>query len=145
MQAKEYVLGVTDMILSIKGCLGIFLKPMTFMRNPEISIITVDDLVENIKKGLEKCAGSSHKYSFMVVESFPKFIRATQSLELTVPGIRSKHSFTVHTGGVLASQLSCQACTVSDLCHVCKKTKPSVTSKKMQQAWAEFEKDDMER
>ena len=163
VQAKENVLGVTEDDPEYHRVSWDFLEAneaknesdtigglsktalrMTLMRNPDISIITADDLVENIKKGLEKCAGSSHKYSFMVVESFPKFIRATQSLELTVPGIRSKHSFTVHEGGVLASQLSCQACTVSDLCHVCKKNEPSVTSEKMQQAWAEFEKDDME-
>ena len=32
---------------------------ITVMRNPDISIITADELVENIKKGLEKFAGSS--------------------------------------------------------------------------------------
>ena len=50
---------------------------MTLMRNPDIFIITADELVENIKKGLEKFAGSSQKYSLMVVKSFFKFNGAT--------------------------------------------------------------------
>ena len=56
----------------------------------------------------------------MVFESFPKFDRVQDFLELTVPGVRSKHSFTVYNGGVLVSQLSCQTCTVSSLCEPCK-------------------------
>ena len=93
------------------------------MRNPHISIITTDELVENIKKGLEKFAGSSQKYSLMVVKSFFKFNGATQSLTLTVPGIRFKH---------------CQSCKTCDLCHWCKQIEPFVTSKK------KFKKDGLE-
>ena len=93
------------------------------MRNPDISIITADELVENIKKGLEKFAGSSQKYSLMVVKSFFKFNGATQSLKLTVPGIRLKH---------------CKTCRVPDLCHWCKQIELFVTSKK------KFKKDGLE-
>ena len=116
----------------------------TLMRNPDIAIITADDLVDAIKLGLEKSVGSSEKYSFLVIESFPKFTRVRKTLELTVPGIRSKHSFTVHEGGVLASQLTCQACTVSVLCDMCRKQDAAVPLRKVEQALAEFERNDDE-
>ena len=93
---------------------------LTLMRNPDLCIITADDMVEAMKQGLEKSVQGSGKYSFMVFESFPKFDRVQDFLELTVPGVRSKHSFTVYNGGVLASHLSCQTCTVSSLCEPCK-------------------------
>ena len=121
----------------------------TLMRNPDIAIITADDLVEAIKEGLKKSVGSSEKYSFLVIESFPKFTRVRRTLELTVPGIRSQHSFTVHEGGVLASQLTCQVCTVSVLCDLCQKLDAAVPARKIEQALAELERsnekdDDME-
>ena len=42
---------------------------LTLLRNPDLSIITADDVVEAMKQGLEKSVQGSGKYSFMVFES----------------------------------------------------------------------------
>ena len=92
-----------------------------------------------IKQGLEKSTECSAKYSFLVVESFPRFIRSNASLELPVRGIRTLHSFTVHDGGILASKLTCQACTVSSICASCQLSTPVVTEGKVEEAWVRLQ------
>ena len=70
-----------------------------------------------------------------MIETIPKFDRSKSTLEIVLPGIRSLHSFTVHDGGILASQLTCQSCTVSSLCSSCQLSSPAVPERKVLEAW----------
>ena len=96
---------------------------------------SAEDLLTAIKQGLEKSTECSEKYSFLVVESFPRFIRSNATLELPVSGIRTLHFFTVHQGGILASKLTCQTCTVSSICVSCQSATPVVTKDRVEEAW----------
>ena len=91
----------------------------TILRNPDLVILTADDLVKAIKKGLEKSCIKSEKYSFIHVETIPPFDRAEAVTEIPIPGIQNLHSFTVLKGGILACQLSCHRCTVRTVCDSC--------------------------
>ena len=104
------------------------------LRNPDFTILSAEDLVSAIKQGLEKSTECSEKYSFLVVETIPRFSRSNATLELPVSGIRAFHSFTVHEGGILASKLTCQTCTVSTICISCQFSTPVITKDKVEAA-----------
>ena len=104
------------------------------LRNPDFTILSAEDLVSAIKQGLEKSTECSEKYSFLVVETIPRFSRSNATLELPVSGIRALHSFTVHEGGILASKLTCQTCTVSSICISCQFSTPVITKEKVEAA-----------
>ena len=91
----------------------------TILRNPDLVILTADDLVKAIKKGLEKSCIKSEKYSFIHVETIQPSDRAEAVTEIPIPGIQNLHSFTVLKGGILACQLSCHRCTVRTVCDSC--------------------------
>ena len=106
----------------------------TILRDPDIVIQTSDDLVNAIKKGLEKSSIKSEKYSFIHVEAIPSFDRAKACAEIPIPGIQSLHSFTVLKGGILASQLSCHKCSVGAVCESCHNLELTVSSEEVEQA-----------
>ena len=112
------------------------------LRNPDIAIHSADDLVAAIEKGLEKSCHGSARYKFIYLESFPKFDRKEHSAEIKLQGIQKLHSFTLHTGGIQASQLSCHECLVSRLCGGCKIKDATVSAATVEKALKDATVDD---
>ena len=106
----------------------------TMLRDPNIVIMSGEEMVTIIKRGLDKSLLGSEKYSFVHIEAVPSFEREEVSAELPVKGIQSLHSFSMLRGGILASKLSCHACTVSSLCDLCKDARLTVSAEEVEAA-----------
>ena len=64
------------------------------LRDPNMVIMYWEEMVNIIKRGLDKSLLGSEKYRYVHMVAFPCYEREVVSIELSVKGIQSLHSST---------------------------------------------------